>query len=528
MKKGKLSIILASAMVISGCAGAANQQIKETLREADRVVRENSDYYEIFTAISDSTLPLPDLSIYSSYSNDDVSENNQYYEEFKEFNVPMAMTGRVNAYIKYFTERVPSTTQSWLNRSNKYMYLVKDIFLQEGLPSDLVVLAFTESGYNTHAVSHAGATGMWQFMQGTGKMYGMEQNFWIDERRDFEKATRAAAKYLKSLYERFGDWYLALAAYNAGPTRMAKAIQKHDTNDFFKISSRNTLKLETRDYVPKYLAQLIIYKNYLKYGFTPPTDMPLLFSTIEAPASTNIYWLADELGVSYDLMRDLNPALKLPITPPEPYKIRVPYLKDEESKKIIAAANKEKRAGYKIYEGKRGESVAEIARKFDVSKDDILRVNGIKRESLLTARKVFIPIKEYSNLKIDNMFAQVLSKIDPKYYKVRKGDTFIGIAHNHNMRMKDLQRLNPNVRPSRIYPGQYIMVTKDGYTNVSYAARKASRQVANVKYRVKSGDSLWSIAKKFNTSVASIKNINRLKSSNIYAGRVLTIKKNVR
>ena len=143
MKKSKLSIILASAMVISGCAGAANQQIKETLREADKVVKEDSDYYEIFTAISDSTLPLPDLSIYSSYSNDDVSENNQYYEEFKEFNVPMAMTGRVNAYIKYFTERVPSTTQSWLNRSNKYMYLVKDIFLQEGLPSDLVVLAFT-------------------------------------------------------------------------------------------------------------------------------------------------------------------------------------------------------------------------------------------------------------------------------------------------------------------------------------------------------------------------------------------------
>lgn len=528
MKKSKLSIILAGALIITGCAGAGNQQVKETIREAGKIAKESSDYYEIFTAIDDSTLPLPDLSIYSSYSNDDIEENSPYYEEFKEFNVPMAMTGRVNAYIKYYTERVPSTTQSWLNRSNKYMYLVKDIFLQEGLPSDLVVLAFTESGYNTHAVSHAGATGMWQFMQGTGKMYGMEQNFWVDERRDFEKATRAAAKYLKSLYERFGDWYLALAAYNAGPGRMARAIQKHDTNDFFKISSRNTLKLETRDYVPKYLAQLIIYKNYLKYGFTPPTDMPLLFSTVEAPASTNIYWLADELGVSYDLMRDLNPALKLPITPPLVYKIRVPYLRDSEAKQILAQAGAEERARYKIYEGRRGESVAEIAKKFDVSKDDILRVNGIKRESLLTARKVFIPIKEYSNIKIDSMFAQVLEKIDPKYYKVKKGDTFIGIAHNHNMRMKDLQKLNPNIRPSRIYPGQYIMVTKDGYTNVSIAAKKSSRQVANIKYRVKSGDSLWSIAKKFNTSVASIKNINKLTSSNIYAGRVLTIKKNGR
>ncbi len=323
MKNNKFIAVVTSALIITGCAGISSQQAKETFKEANKIVKEESDYYEIFTAIDDNTLPLPDLSIYSSYFNDDMDANSPYYEEFKEFNVPMAMTGRVNAYISYFTEKVPLTTQSWLNRSNKYMYLVKDIFLQEGMPSDLVVLAFTESGYNTHAVSHAGATGMWQFMQGTGKMYGMEQNFWVDERRDFEKATRAAAKYLKSLYENFGDWYLALAAYNAGPGRMARAIQKHETNDFFAISSRNTLKLETRDYVPKYLAQLIIYKNYLKYGFTPPTDMPLLFSTIEAPASTNIYWLADELGVSYELMRYLNPTLNLPLTPPEPYKTRV-------------------------------------------------------------------------------------------------------------------------------------------------------------------------------------------------------------
>lgn len=531
MKKSKLRIIIAAVLLITGCAGSANQQIKETMREVGKIAKENTDYYEIFTAIDEAALPLPDLSIYSSYSSENVEETSLYYEEFKEFNIPMAMTSRVSAYIKYYTERVPATTQSWLNRSNKYMYLVRDIFIQEGLPSDLVVLAFTESGYNTHAVSHAGATGMWQFMQGTGKMYGMEQNFWIDERRDFEKATRAAAKYLKSLYERFGDWYLALAAYNAGPGRMASAIRKHDTTDFFKISSRNTLKLETRDYVPKYLAQLIIYKNYLKYGFTPPSDMPLLFSTIEAPSSTNIYWLADKLGVSYDLMRDLNPALKLPITPPEKYKIRVPYTKDKEAKAILAKAGIYERARYKIYEGKRGERIAEIAEKYSVSKEDIVKINGIKRESLLSERKIFIPIKEYSNPKIDNMFAQVLDKIDPKYYKVKKGDTFISIAHNHNMRMKDLQRLNPNIKPSRIYPGQYVMVTKDGgsYTgSIGYVAKKTSRQTANVKYRVKNGDSLWSIAKKFNTSVASIKTMNKLSSSNIYAGRVLTIKKNVR
>lgn len=524
----KIVTVFAGLLFLTSCAGIQNQQVKETLKEANRISGEKGEYYEIFTAIDENTLPLPDLTIYSSYADDIEEVNEAYYKEFKEFNVPMAMTGRVTAYINYFTKRVPSTTQSWLNRSNKYMYLVKDIFIQEGIPSDLVVLAFTESGYNTHAVSHAGAAGMWQFMQGTGKMYGMEQDFWVDERRDFEKATRAAAKYLKALYERFDDWYLALAAYNAGPTRMAKAIKKHDTNDFFKISSRNTLKLETRDYVPKYLAQLIIYKNYLKYGFTPPTDMPMLFSSIKVPASTNIYWLADELGVSYDVMKDLNPSLKLPITPPREYKIRVPYQKDKLASDIINKASKDERARYKIYEAKKGESVEEIAETYGVKKEDILKVNGINRENILTARKVFVPIPDMRNAEIDNKFAQVLGKIDPKYYKVKKGDTFIGIAHNHNMRLNDLQKLNPNIRPGRIYPGQYIMVTKDGYTNVRVASKKSSRQVAKVKYRVRNGDSLWSIAKKFNTSVASIKKTNKLASSNIYAGRVLTIRKNVR
>ncbi len=528
MSKKNLLLITAFIIMLSGCAAKESQQVKEVLKEAGRVSKEKTEYYEVFTAIDDNVLPLPDLNIYSQYSNDDSHSNDTYYKEFKEFNVPMAMTGRVNAYINYFTERVPSTTQSWLNRSNKYMYLVKDIFIKEGIPSDLVVLAFTESGYNTHAVSHAGAAGMWQFMQGTGKMYGMEQDFWIDERRDFEKATKAAAKYLKALYERFGDWYLALAAYNAGPTRMAKAIQKHDTNDFFKISSRNTLKLETRDYVPKYLAQLIIYKNYLKYGFTPPTDMPMLFSSIKVPASTNIYWLADEMGVSYDVMRDLNPSLKLPITPPREYKIRVPYQKDKLAYDIIRKASKDERARYKIHEGRQGESVEQIALKYGVKKDDIKRINGLYRENLLTARKVFIPLPNMTNPVIDNMFAQVLGKIDPKYYKVRKGDTFIGIAHNHNMRLNDLQRLNPNIKPGRIYPGQYIMVTKDGYSNARYASKKSSRQTANVKYRVRNGDSLWSIARKFNTSVASIKKTNKIRGESIYAGRVLMIKKNKR
>lgn len=521
----KKILVLCGAFSIIGCAHNSSSTLNAQYKEIRNIQNEEVKYYDILTSIDEDVLPIPEIDIQSTIGIEDTVETSEYYEEFKEFNVPMAMTGRVNAYIKYHVERVPAITQAWLNRANKYMYLVKDIFIQEGLPSDLVVLALTESGYNPHAVSHAGATGMWQFMYRTGIDYGMDINFWVDERKDFEKSTRAAAKYLKSLYYQFNDWYLALAAYNAGPGRMARAIKKHKTNDFFKISSRNTLKLETRDYVPKFLAQLIIFKNYLKYGFSAPEDMPMLFSSIEAPSSTNLYWLANKLNVDYKVLKDLNPGLKYPITPPTKYKIRVPYNMDKDALAYLNKASSIERSRYIVYTGKKGENVGDIAEKHKVLKSDILKLNGMKREYLYSNRPVLIPVEEYSNNMMDVVFAELLGKIDPKYYKVRKGDTFIGIAHKHNMRMGDLQRINPNVKPSRIFPGQYIAVTKDGYVNKKYAVRKSKKSVANIKYRIRNGDSLWGIAKKFNTTVASIKKYNNINGNFIKAGKVITIKR---
>ena len=523
--KFKKILVLCGVFTMFGCAHNSSNLLSGKYKEVNSIIKENENYFDLYTSIDEGILPIPDIDVQSTFGIEDESETNEYYEEFKEFNVPMAMTKRVNAYIKYHVERVPNITQAWLNRANKYMYLVKDIFIQEGLPSDLVVLALTESGYNPHAVSHAGATGMWQFMYKTGIHYGMDINFWVDERKDFEKSTRAAAKYLKSLYYQFNDWYLALAAYNAGPGRMASAIKKHKTNDFFKISSRNTLKLETRDYVPKFLAQLIIFKNYLKYGFSAPEDMPMLFSSIEAPSSTNLYWLADKLNIEYEVLKDLNPGLKYPITPPNSYKIRVPYNRDKDAIALLKNATEVERARYIVYNGKRGEYIEDIANKYNVLKNDIVKLNGMKREFLYDNRPVFIPVAEYSNSAMDVTFTELLGKVDPKYYKVRKGDTFIGIAHKHNMRMGDLQRINPNIKPSRIFPGQYIVVTKNGYVNKNYALRKSKRTVANVKYRIKNGDSLWSIAKKFNTSVASIKKYNNINGNVIRAGKILTIKR---
>lgn len=442
---------IAIAVLLGGCAAKGSVSEIETERESRSV------------EISDIELNMPAMPIYHGLIEDrQVDEAAEYYEEFNEFNIPMAMTSRVSAYIRYYTKRVPATTQMWLDRSNKYMYLVLDIFIKSGLPTDLVVLAFTESGYNTHALSHAGAVGMWQFIPSTGRIYGMRDDFWVDERRDFEKATYAAVQYLNTLYDRFDDWYLALAAYNAGPGRIAKATRKHASNDFFTISkSRSTLKLETRDYVPKFLALLIIYKNYLKYGFNPPSEEPLLFTYIELPTQTNLHWLAKELGIDMKDLEDLNPELKLPITPPVAgYRLRVPYGMDGMASEIIASATADELIRYRIHNAKSGEKIVAIAKRYDATPQEIMKLNGFKYDTVFQGRPIFIPIAGTGDEVQNEQFALKLAALAPKYYKVKKGDTFIEIAHRHNMRQGDLQKLNPTIRASRIFPGQQLVVSR--------------------------------------------------------------------
>lgn len=547
--------ILAAALVsagtlavLSGCAGRQGiagfgvdmrqAQYISILREETEEARKrmknsgqaNKDAYDRNVLIDESVLPLPDLDIYNVffYAQDQESDS-AYYEEFKEFNVPMAMTPRVSAYIKYFTERVPDTTQNWLNRASKYMYLVKDIFIKEGLPTDLVVLGLTESGYNTHAISVAGAAGMWQFMPSTGKLYGMANNFWIDERRDFEKSTYAAAKYLKYLHDSFDDWYLALAAYNAGPGRIARATKKHSTRDFFTLSqNRYTLKLETRDYVPKFLALLIIYKNYLKYGFTQPADLPLLYETVKTPSQTNLYWLAKNLGIEAEILMELNPALKMPITPPAAsYSLRVPYEMGGKAKEIIDNATPDERAMYKIHNAKPGEKLVNIAAKYNSTVTSIKNLNSLNTSVLYAGRPVFIPINEMRDPDCDARMGRHLSKLAVRYYIVKRGDTFIDIAHRHNMRLRDLQKLNPNLNAGKIYVGQQISVG-GGVSKIRYASKnsrnkKIDKLFASARYTVKSGDTLWSIARKFGTTVDAIKHVNNLRGESIKPGKILAI-----
>jgi membrane-bound lytic murein transglycosylase D len=411
--------------------------------------------------IKDIDIELPSFSIASALFNID---EGIYYDDniksvFEEFDIPVTDTPRVQYYLRYFTGSGKESMQQWINRSNRYMHIVRDIFEREGIPLDLAVLSFTESGFNPTAYSRAGAVGMWQFMPATGKLYGLVINQWVDERRDFEKSTIAAAKHLSDLYRMFEDWYLALAAYNAGSGRIRSATKKHRSNDFFTIASTRTLKLETRDYVPKYLAHLLVYKNLFEYGFTPPQELPLLFDTVVLKRQVNTVVVAKAIGSSLEEMKILNPELRTPMTPPvNAYSLRVPLGKGVALETFLKDPKSEP-TRYTLYNGKSGESLAVIAKKHNTTIQNIQKVNHYNYGKLYASRTLFIPKNNVKIDELDDLFAKEIATNAPKYYTVRKGDNMTVISKKLKIPLFALIKLNPKVNPRKIYPGQVLIVS---------------------------------------------------------------------
>ena len=217
---------------------------------------------------------------------------------------------------------------NWLKRSRYYIPLMKEILKEQGLPEDLVYLAMIESGFNPKAYSPAKACGPWQFIYETGGRYGLKVNYLIDERRDPEKSTVAATKYLKDLFNQFGCWYLAAAGYNSGEKRVERAVEKHGTNDFWEIVKYNTLPRETREYIPKLIAAAIIAKDPERYGFGSIVyDEPIRFSLIKVPAGSPLVAIARSASIDLAALRQTNPEILRGITPPDMdnYEVKLPY-----------------------------------------------------------------------------------------------------------------------------------------------------------------------------------------------------------
>ncbi len=315
-------------------------------------------------------------------------------EETEAYDFPLKMNDQVEYYLDFFTNRHRKTFARWLARSSRYLPMIKEEFTKAGLPLDLAYLPMIESGFNTTVSSRASAVGTWQFMQATGKSYGLAVNKYVDERRDPVKSTKAAAAYLSKLYKQFDSWHLAVAAYNAGEGRISRAMKQSDSDDFWEIAQSQYIHSETKLYVPQLIAAIMIAKDPEKYGFDRiDYDEPLDYETVHVPGGTPIKAVALACNLPDEEILALNRHLSQAITPPSEadYPLRVPPGKRELVVKNLPKVHPITVTEFNTHEVRRGETLTTISKKYKLSKTTLLKANNLEQERLSLGQHLRIP-----------------------------------------------------------------------------------------------------------------------------------------
>lgn len=426
-----------------------------------------------------------------------------------ENDIPIVLNDRVQNFLQYFQTEGRDLFSEWLSRSGKYIPVMKEILETKSMPPDLVYLAMIESGFNVRARSNKGAVGPWQFIESTARRYGLRIDSWVDERMDAQKSTLAAANYLRDLYDMFESWELAAAGYNAGEDKVRSAIEKFKISDFWAISEY-TLPEETRDYVPKLIAALIIAKNPEKYGFTQiQHETPEPFEKVAVPAQRSLRDISRISGIEYDRLSDLNPSLVKGFTPPgKAYEINVPigykaivearYDEIDSSGRAPANARNVNSIRYRV---RRGDTIEKIALRYNVSVSSLKSANGIKRSSVRVG--------------------QALTISSPHSYSYKNGSA--GIATTEKVKTDNIHRRIANTNNTQ-NPKVAKTITNNGSVHSpSKSTQKPDTTKSVVSYRVRKGDTIWNIATRYDVSVSDIKKWNNLKSSRLPTGDRLTI-----
>jgi membrane-bound lytic murein transglycosylase D len=378
--------------------------------------------------------------------------------------VPVVVNDKVEKFITYFQTHGRKSFTKWLERSGGYLTMVKGLLRERGLPEDLAYLALIESGFNPIAISRAKASGIWQFMRWTGRRYGLRVDWWIDERFDPEKATVAAARYLEGLYERFDSWYLAAAGYNGGEGRIISALKRYKTKDFWKIASRRrALKRETKDYVPKYLAAMIIAKAPEKYGFYGLNYVePISYDKVIIRRATDLKVLAKAAGTTVKELKRLNPELKRWFTPPNypEYELKIPSGSAELFMERMKTIPPPDRLRFHTHRVKKGETLSHIARKYRTSIRPIMYLNNLKSARFIRAGSTLVvPVREKKPRATKRpALSRSPSRRIPKegLYTVKKGDTLWAISMRFGVDMESVLQWNDLNESDLILPGQKL------------------------------------------------------------------------
>jgi len=409
--------------------------------------------------------------------------------------IPIAQNERVLSAVELMQTRLRDYVQDSLTRGAKYLPMIQSVFRAEGLPLDLAYIPIIESGFKTNALSRASAKGPWQFMRATASENGLRTDWYVDERSDPEKSTVAAAKYLKTLHRLFGDWDLVLAAYNGGLGRVQRAIRSSGRTDFWSLSTGTRyLPRETREYVPLILAAIIVAKNPAQYGFEMPPLTPLQYEKVTVPRAIDLRRVAEWTESSIDDVRALNPELRRLTTPlrDSRYEVRVPVGTAEKFQHRLASAHPGDLITLKWHTVKRGETIPSIARRLRVKQADLAAANGLSTRSRLRAGQTLV---------VPGAPATLLAARTPRATP---------------------PAVVASAAPAEAGPAD----TPEPATDVTPAVKPdavPAKAAAPVVYRVKRGDTLFAIARLFNTTVDRIKSWNRLRGNTISAGDRLTI-----
>lgn len=560
-------MLLLSALFFSACADGQHS--------AD--LRLSEDQELISSAPADAEDPESDLTTELEalrragawMAPNNISPNQTLQADIPCSDFPIIINNQVQVYLDLFQSQQKKSFAIWLSRSGKYLPMMQKELKEAGLPEDLAYLAMIESGYNQKAYSKAHASGLWQFIPGTGAQYNLTMNKYLDERRDAEKSTKSAVKFLSNLYDEFGDWHLAVAAYNAGPGKISKGMERYNTKDFWSLAQYDYLAMETKRYVPKLIASIIIAKNPEKYGFTDiQSEKPFAYDTIEVGPGMTLDAIALISNCDRKAIALLNQELSTDKTPlnQSSYHIKIPVGSQKLAKQNLPRLHSITTTDYKTHTLAKGESLSQVCDRYDVNKTTLLKVNNLHSPKLSTGQRLRIP---YQTIRYhllpegsDNTIA-ASTQDNLTLHRIKKGETLSQIARKYKVPAELIVSWNNLTPDHKLRAGQQLSLyieqkdktpqaakadtviasnshkvdnviilatqTKkipDDIANITITAnnQKSAKKSQDNWYQVQNGDTLWTIAKEFNLSPLQIKQWNNLQSNMIHAGKRLKIK----